>query len=85
MEKHLSKLQTSEQREALAQQQQEQQQSQAQNTREFASVEEMIRCDAAQTQAPPQVEERLRQSLAREPQPTRSWWRRWFDRGGQAK
>ena len=79
MEKHLSKLQTSERREALVQQQ-EHQQSQAQNTREFASVEEMIRCDAAQTQAPPQVGERLRQSLAREPQPTRSWWRRWFDR-----
>jgi hypothetical protein len=73
MEKHLSKLQLH-QEEALAQH------LQTQSAREFATPEEILRCDAGQTVVPPQVLERLRDSLAREPQPQRPWWKRWFRR-----
>lgn len=45
---------------------------------EFASVEEMLRHDHAQTEVPPVVAERLKQSIAQEPTPARPWWRRWF-------
>jgi hypothetical protein len=45
---------------------------------EFASADEMLRYDAAQTQVPPVVTERLKDSVAVEPPPARSWWRRWF-------
>ncbi len=49
----------------------------AQNVREFATPEEMLRLDAAQTPVPPQIRERLEHSLEREGKP-RAWWRRWF-------
>jgi hypothetical protein len=75
MEKHLSKLQPH-QEETLAHHHQQHTQS----AREFATPEEMLRCDAGQTVVPPQVLERLRDSLAREPQPRRPWWKRWFRR-----
>lgn len=51
---------------------------QKQTGREFASVEELIRQDAQNTPVPPVVAERLVESMAREPKPPRSWWRRIF-------
>ena len=42
----------------------------------FDSVEELIRFDVGQNPAPEAVAERLKQSIAREPAPPRSWWRR---------
>ena len=77
MDQHLSKTQRTEEQAALVPQQQL-----GQNAREFASVEELIRSDAAQTPVPPQVRERLGESLAREPRPARPWWQRWFGRKG---
>lgn len=47
---------------------------------QFGSADEMLRYDAAQIQVPPAVTERLKDSLAAEPPPVRSWWRRWFGR-----
>jgi len=44
--------------------------------KEFASTEEMLRCDAEQTPVPPAVAERLSQSIQRLPKPAASWWRR---------
>jgi hypothetical protein len=52
---------------------------QRQAAREFGTVEEMLRHDAAQTQVPPAVGARLRESIAREPAPRASWWRRLFN------
>ena len=49
-----------------------------QNVREFATPEEMLHFDAKQTQVPPQVAQRLGQSLQREPNTLRPWWQRWF-------
>ncbi|MBI2947609.1 MAG: hypothetical protein HYY23_08175 [Verrucomicrobia bacterium] len=54
---------------------------QKQTALEFAAAEEMIRHDAAHTPVPPQIAERLNESLAREPKPAVSWWRRLFSRG----
>lgn len=47
---------------------------------EFASAEEMIRDDARQTPVPPQIAERLHESIAREPKPVTPWWRRLFSK-----
>lgn len=47
-------------------------------TREFATAEELLRHDAAQTEVPPAIAERLTQSIAKLPQPPRSWWQRWL-------
>lgn len=44
---------------------------------EFASVEEMLRQDAAQTPPPPSIWERLKKNLDK-PIEKPSWWRRWF-------
>ena len=55
-----------------------QQQEQQQTTREFGSVEELLRHDAAQTPVPPELAARVRNSVAREPMPKTGWWRRWF-------
>ncbi len=46
--------------------------------REFASVEEMLRYDAAQTPAPPAIAQRLQKSTAESPQPRHGWWKRFF-------
>jgi hypothetical protein len=54
------------------------QSTQKQQGREFATVEELIRCDVEQTPVPPQIAERLIESIAQEPKPVRSWWRRFF-------
>jgi hypothetical protein len=54
-----------------------QQQTQGQQGREFASPEEMLRFDAAQTPLPTGIEPKLQQWLGAEPQaPARSWWRK---------
>jgi hypothetical protein len=52
---------------------------QRQVAREFGTVEELLRHDAAHTQVPPAVAARLQQSIAREPAPRASWWRRLFN------
>ncbi|HUC84863.1 MAG TPA: hypothetical protein VL970_06705 [Candidatus Acidoferrales bacterium] len=64
-------------------QQQSEQQSAAEETRpqsqEFATAEEMVRFDAKQTEVPPQIAERLKQSIAHiAPPPRRSWWQNLF-------
>ncbi|MBK9138336.1 MAG: hypothetical protein IPM17_06160 [Verrucomicrobia bacterium] len=48
--------------------------------KEFATAEELIRHDAAQTAPPPGLEERVKQSIAAEPPPTQRWWKRLFGR-----
>jgi hypothetical protein len=48
--------------------------------REFASAEELLRFDAAQTPVPGAVAERLERSTADLPPPAGSWWRRLFKR-----
>jgi len=42
----------------------------------FESVDELLRYDAAQTQPPAQLRERLAKSIEDTPPPARSWWRR---------
>ncbi len=66
----------------LGQQQQarEQAAAQQQTGHTFASVEELLRADRAQTPPPPRLAARLRESLAREPAPRRRWWQRWWRR-----
>ena len=56
-----------------------QQKTQEQAAVEFATAEEVLRHDAAQTAVPPAVAERLQKSLEREPEPALSWWQRLFD------
>ncbi len=59
----------------------ETQQTQQQTTgREFESVEEMLRHDAAHVVVPPTIEPRLAESIAKEPGANRprAWWRRWL-------
>jgi hypothetical protein len=46
--------------------------------REFSTVEELLRHDAAQTSAPASIAERLQKSSAWFPKPARSWWQRLF-------
>ena len=62
------------------QEHQKEQTAQGQQTQqaplEFAAAEEAIRHDAAQTDLPPAIAERLRNSIAREPKPAASWWKR---------
>ena len=43
---------------------------------EFASVEEMLRFDASQTGVPAAIADRLDASIAQEPPPRPSWWRK---------
>jgi hypothetical protein len=51
-------------------------QTQAQTAREFASSDELLRADAAQTAVPPEIEERLKKSAAQiQPPEARSWWK----------
>jgi hypothetical protein len=47
--------------------------------REFASPEELLREDAAQTRVPPAIAQRIGHSIQGLPQPRpRSWWQRLF-------
>lgn len=55
-----------------------QQTARQQAASEFASAEEMLRHDAAQTTVPAAVAERLQESIDREPKPAPSFWRRLF-------
>jgi hypothetical protein len=51
----------------------------AQNTvQEFATVEELLRHDAAQTSVPTVLADRLQKSSADFPRPNRSWWQKLF-------
>jgi len=50
----------------------------SQSAQEFATVEEMLRRDAAQTVVPPEIEQRLQKSARDLPAPKASWWKRWF-------
>ena len=51
-------------------------QAQAQSVREFASSDELLRTDAAQTVVPPEIEARLKKSAAEiRPPEARSWWK----------
>ena len=54
------------------------QQNQQPTAREFASVEEMLRHDAANIPVPPRIAERLQQSARDLPQPKTAWWKRVF-------
>ena len=47
---------------------------------EFSSAEEMLRLDAEKIPVPPRIESRLREAIAREPAPQKSWWERLFRR-----
>lgn len=47
---------------------------------EFSSAEELIRFDAAQTTPPTALDQRVQDSVNREPRPKRSWWARLFGR-----
>ncbi len=66
----------------LKEQELAQQHVQQQTTREFGCVEELLRHDAAQTPAPPELAARVRDSVANEPAPKTGWWRRLF--GGES-
>ena len=55
------------------------QQTQSQPAREFASAEEMLRHDAANTPVPPGIAQRLAKSAGGISGPKRSWWRRLFE------
>jgi len=48
----------------------------AQTSTEFATAEELLRHDAAQIEVPGAVADRLNESIAKEPKPVRTWWRR---------
>ena len=63
-----------------AQEQHQLSHSQRTTAREFASTEELLRHDAAQTQVPPVIAERLTQSIAKLPGKPQSWWQRWLKR-----
>lgn len=60
------------------QQASETQSQQKTSSREFASVDELLRYDAKQTSVPPAIAQRLGRSLQNQPRPARSWWKRWF-------
>jgi len=48
--------------------------SQSESAVEFATPEEALRFDAEQNPPPPEIAERLNQSLANEPKPAQSFW-----------
>ena len=72
-----SKLRQEQQHEEAAEQSLAQK---SQTNRQFDSPEEMIRFDSAQTVPPESIAERLKESIAREPPPPKSWWQRLFGR-----
>jgi outer membrane protein OmpA-like peptidoglycan-associated protein len=74
-----SKLRHQEQQQQAAELQQTQQKE---AVREFATADEIIRFDAGQTTVPPAIAARLNESIAREPKPQRSWWRRFLSGNG---
>jgi hypothetical protein len=52
-----------------------------QTAQEFTSAEEIIRFDAEQTLPPERIADRLKESIAHEPAPAKSWWQRLFCKG----
>lgn len=48
--------------------------SEAKTSVEFATAEEAIRADVAQNPPPPEIAERLNESIAAEPKRTTSFW-----------
>ncbi len=67
---------TSQEQEQLAAQQQQQQGS---APLEFNTPEEMLRHDALHTPVPPNIADRLEESISKlPPPPSRAWWRRFF-------
>jgi len=46
----------------------------------LATAEELLRHDAAQTEVPAAIAERLSKSIEGLPPPSRSWWQRMFNR-----
>jgi len=55
------------------------QQSQSESAREFATVEEMLRQDANETQVPETIAQRLQETVRQLPAPARQpWWRKLF-------
>ena len=72
--KHESKQKSEEREQLVAQSTQEN------VAREFATTDELLRHDAAQTEVPPVIAERLSKSIEGLPRPSRSWWQRIFDR-----
>ncbi len=73
--KHQTKLSQEQQQ---ARQAGTEQQTQPSGPREFASVEEMLRYDAAHTPVPPDIAQRLQKSTGDLPAPKAAWWKRWF-------
>jgi hypothetical protein len=55
------------------------QQTQSNTDKAFASSDELLRFDAAQTAVPPEIARRLGQSICNEPRPSHSWWQRWLN------
>jgi len=53
-------------------------QARQQTGQEFATADELLRFDAAQTVVPPQIAERLKRSVSDLPLPRRSWWKNLF-------
>jgi hypothetical protein len=51
--------------------------AQGHNAREFSSIEEALRFDSNQNPVPPEVAERLNESIKKEPKPG-NWWNRLF-------
>lgn len=47
---------------------------------EFAAAEDAIRADRDQTAVPPEIAERLNESIRQEPKPERTWWNKLFRR-----
>jgi hypothetical protein len=78
MKPNSSKLKHQEEQHAETQKQQT---SQQQGVQEFATVDDLLRHDASQVSPPPELAERLGQSVAKEPKPPRSWWQRIFGGG----
>ena len=58
----------------------ESQQQHKAEAKEFSSVEEALQHDAANTVVPPGIAVRLNESIAKEPKPEKSWWRKIFTR-----
>ena len=72
--KHESKQQSGEQEQLAAQSMQQP------VAREFATTEELLRHDAAQSEVTSVIAERLSKSIEGLPRPSRSWWQRMFNR-----
>ncbi len=53
-------------------------QTQLPAARDFASAEELLRYDAANTPVPLEIARRLQKSTGDLPGPKTSWWKRWL-------